>query len=69
MAFVCKNFCNKDKDIMKQRYASGMVVYCSICEKMFLKINNPGVFCKCCGCRTRNNPRTKSSTRPRKYTY
>ena len=69
MAFICKDVCSKDKNIMKQRYSNGLVVYCSVCEKMFLKENNPGNYCKCCGCRTRNNPRTKSSSRIRKYTY
>ena len=69
MAFVCKQICRKDHNIMKQNYALGMVVYCSICEKMFLKVNNPGINCKCCGCRTRNKPRTRSNLRTRKYTY
>lgn len=66
MAFVCKHICENDKNIMKQRYSLGLVVYCSICEKMFLKKDNPGIFCKCCGCRTRHKSRTKCK---RKYKY
>ena len=69
MAFVCKQLCKIDSNIMKQNYALGNVVYCAICEKMFLKVNNPGVFCKCCGCRTRTKPRTRSSLRERVYSY
>jgi len=65
--FICKQLCAKDRNVKKQRYSLGLHVYCAICEKMFLKVNNPGVFCKCCGCRTRARARTKSSAKVRKY--
>ena len=65
--FICKQICAMDRNVKKQRYSLGLHVYCAICEKMFLKVNNPGVFCKCCGCRTRVSARTKSSAKVRKY--
>jgi hypothetical protein len=66
MTGICKNKCINDKYQWKQKYDLNNQTYCSICEKMFLKTDNPGRYCKCCGISLRHKSRTKNK---RKYKY
>jgi len=61
MTNICKGKCKGTKKTGRHDYSLGLHVYCSICSKIFLKEDNPNPHCKCCGCRTRSNPRTRSN--------
>ena len=58
MVFTCKSICKIHKNVKKVNYSLGINVFCSICDKTFLKENNDGIFCKCCNVRLRHTART-----------
>ncbi len=47
-------------------YNTGKVVYCSICSKMFYRESNPGLRCKCCNVKLRQQSKN-AKNRIRKY--
>ena len=67
MASICKQKCKADKKVKKQNYSLGTRTYCSVCERTFVKENNPGIYCKCCGVKLRHKARSHSKCKVRYY--
>ena len=62
MSNRCKHFCDRYPDI-KHKYLSydtGLIAFCSVCEKTMWREDIVKYRCPCCNTVVRTNPRTRS---------
>ena len=71
MPFKCKDACRSYKDVkhLHHSYESGLIAFCSVCQKLLLVKDTIKHRCFCCNSKTRSSPKTRTIFKVGEFRY
>jgi hypothetical protein len=71
MPFKCKDKCSNYKDVLHKKYSyeSGLIAFCSPCQKLLLVKDTVKHRCFCCNSKTRSSPKSRTIAKSEHVRY